>query len=175
MSVNATRSERLKPPIFRHSDLIYGQPMARYKPYLAFIAAVSVGVCSTASEARWVTPQNSLAVPPPPEPTYDPVPGPYLGSVDEQGSLEDVGVAANAIRSWSGPKLSAFSLCFQPASKPVHWTLALAALRNVSDALKARGAAVVVIEPARLCSSPASPSMRGRPHVEIRGVLRSLD
>jgi hypothetical protein len=165
----------LTTPIFRHSDLIYGQPMARYKPYLGFIAAVSVGACSTASEARSVTPQKSLAVPPPPHPTYDPVPGPYLGSVDEQGSMEDVGVAANAIRSWSGPKLSAFSLCFQPASKPVNWTLALAALSNVSDELKKRGAAVVVIEAVRLCQSPARPSMRGRPHVEIRGAIRSLD
>jgi hypothetical protein len=149
--------------------------MARYKPYLALFAAISVGVCSTVSEARWVTPQKSLAVPPPPEPTYDPVPGPYLGSVDEQGSMEDVGVAANAIRSWSGPKLSAFSLCFQPASASVNWTLAFAALRNVSDELKTRGAAVVVIEAVRLCPSPAKASMRGRPHVEIRGVIRSLD
>lgn len=149
--------------------------MARYKPYLALIAAVSVGVCSTASDARWVAPQKSLAVPPPPEPTYDPVPGPFLGSVDEQGSLEDAGVAANAIRSWSGPKLHAFSLCFQPASTSVNWTLALAALRNVSDELKTRGAAVVVIEAVRLCPSPARASMRGRPHVEIRGVIRSLD
>jgi hypothetical protein len=149
--------------------------MARYKPHLAFIAAVSLGVCGTASEARSVTPRKGLAVPPPPEPTYDPAPGPYSGSVDEQGSMEDVEVAANAIRSWSGPKLSAFSLCFQPASKPVNWTLALAALKNVSDALKTRGAAVVVIDAVRLCPSPARPSMRGRPHVEIRGVIRSLD
>lgn len=89
--------------------------------------------------------------------------------------MEDVGVADNAIRSWSGPKLSAFYLCFQPAPKSVNWTLAFAALRNVSDELKARGAAVVVIEAERLCASPAKPFMRGRPHVEIRGVIRSFD
>jgi hypothetical protein len=89
--------------------------------------------------------------------------------------MEDVGVAVNAIRSWSGPKLSAFSLCFQPAAEPVNWTLTLAALTKVSDELQKRGAAVVVIEAVRLCPSPATPSMRGRPHVEIRGVIRSFD
>lgn len=148
--------------------------MARHPPYVALLAAVWLGVFSSASEAQHIKPQDSLAVPPPPAPTYDPMPGPYLVGVDEQGALKDLGVAANAIRSWGGPKLSAFSLCFQPASGPVNWTLALAALRNVSVELKARGA-LVVIQAERLCPSPPNASMMGKPHVEIKGVIRSLD
>jgi len=142
---------------------------------MAFIAA-SLLIASNASvEACSAATQKAHQVPPPPRPTSDPMPGPFLGIVDEQGALRDVGVAANATRSWAGPKLSAFSLCFQPASQPIDWTLALNALSNVSRELKAQGAAIVVFEAIRVCASPPALAIGGRPHVEIRGVIRSQD
>lgn len=149
--------------------------MARSRLHLVFIATACLSLWSTALEARPTASQGRQAAPSPPEPIDDPVPGPFLVIVDGQGALEDVGVVANAIRSWGGPKLSAFFLCFQPASKPINWTAALDALNNASRELQARGAAVVVIDAMRVCVSPPTPSMAGKSHVEIKGVIRSRD
>lgn len=46
------------------------------------------------------------------------------------------------------------------------------ALDHAARALDARGAAIVVIEPGRVCATPPNASMAGKPHVEIKGVLR---
>jgi hypothetical protein len=113
--------------------------------------------------------------PAPPPSNYDPVPGPFLAVVDEQGALEDAGVITNAIHSWAGARLAAFSLCFQPAAKPINWKVALNALDNVSHELKNRGAEVVVTHAARVCAKPPSLSAASKPHVEILGVIRGQD
>ncbi|MFK3891363.1 hypothetical protein [Sphingomonas sp. NPDC079357] len=140
--------------------------------HMTLIAAAWFSLNGSSAEARRIEPQDSRAIPPPVEPTYDPLPGPYLGSVDEQGALKDVGVAQNAIQSWHGPNLSAFILCFRPAKQPVNWNLAFAALRNVSHELQSLGAAVVVIAAERICPTPSNVSMMGKSHVEIKGVIR---
>jgi hypothetical protein len=98
-----------------------------------------------------------------------------LAVVDAQGALADAGVVTNAIRSWAGARLAAFSLCFQPAAKPTNWKVALNALHNVSHQLKARGAAVVVFHTTRVCTSPPASSVDGKPYVEIMGVIRGPD
>lgn len=139
----------------------------------AVLIAACVCLSITGLKARPATAQSRQEAPPPPKPVYDPVPGPFSGIVDEHGALEDVGVAANAIRSWAGPRLSAFTLCFQPASEPIDWTRALSALSNVSRELKARGASVVVIDAMRICVSPSKPPITGKSSVEIKGVIRS--
>jgi hypothetical protein len=126
-------------------------------------------------EARSTASQDPQQAPSPPEPNYDPVPGPFLVTVDGQGAVNDAGVIANATRSWRGPKLSAFLLCFQPASKPVDWAVAMDALDNTSRELHAHGADIVVIDPMRVCPSPPVASVAGKAHVEVRGVIRGRD
>lgn len=148
--------------------------MRRSRSLIALAAAAGVGVCGVASDARTPVPQSRSVVPPPPD-IYDPFPGPFLSSVDEYGSIKDVGVVGNAIRSWAGPKLSAFSVCFQPVSKAAGRSIAFTALKQVSDELKKRGAAVVVITGPLFCPSPPAASMAGKPYVEITGVIRSVD
>lgn len=137
------------------------------------VAEVIIAAClvasGTSSQARSQHAQMRHEVPPAPAPTYDPQPGPFLAVVNEQGALEDVGAIANATRSWAGPTLSAFSLCFHPASKPLNWTLASSALRNVARDLRAQGAAIIIVDAVRLCTSPSKMS---RSYVEITGVIR---
>jgi len=154
------------------SDLGYASSMASLRPCIALIAAVWLCAFPAFAEARRVVLQDGRATPVPPEPAYHPVPGPYLAGVDDRGSLNDAGVVANATESWGGPRLSAFILCFQPGVGPVDWNVVFAALNDASRKLAARGA-VVVVDARRLCPSPANPSMKGKPHVEIKGVLRS--
>lgn len=141
------------------------------------LTAVFIAVCCAHASlgAQPSSSQKQRKAPPPPAPNYDPVPGPFLAVVDEQGALEDVGVVTNALGQWAGPRLAAFSLCFQPAAKPTNWTIALNALDNVSRELKTQGAAVVVVHAPLLCATSPATSVAGKPHVEILGVLRGRD
>jgi hypothetical protein len=146
--------------------------MAQPRTYIALIVAVCTSMYGANVEACRIDSQEGLKMPRAVDSTYDPLPGPYLGSVDEHGSLLDVGVVQNAVRSWRGPALAAFSLCFQPAEQPVNWGLALAALKNVSHDLRSQGSAIVVIAAERVCSTPPNSSMKGKNHVEIKGVIQ---
>lgn len=142
------------------------------------VAMIAVLFCSCSGTTLEAGPALSQEVPDRPEPTpeiYDPVAGPFVAVVDARGALQDVGAITNAIRSWAGPKLAAFSLCLQPADKSIDWKATLNALDNVSHELKSRGAVVVVVQPGRICTSPAYPSMAGKTYVEIMGVMRGAD
>ena len=116
---------------------------------------------------------DQRSVPPVPPAEYDPVPGPFLARISRKGELDDPGVIANSTASWAGPNLSAFVLCFQPGADRDGLQVAFQALRNVSVALKMQGAVTVVIDEKRTCDAAPSPSMGSKPHVEIKGVIRS--
>ena len=116
---------------------------------------------------------DQRSVPPAPPAEYDPISGPFLARVTGKGEIEDPGVIANATASWAGPNLSAFILCFQPGAYRDDGQVAFIALRNVSVTLKARGAVMVVIDGDRICGGAPSPSMRSKPHVVIKGAIRS--
>jgi hypothetical protein len=115
------------------------------------------------------------AIPPPPDPIYDPVPGPYLVAVDHDGALSDIGVLDNAVDGWRGPKLSAFLLCFQPGRAPYDPRTASASFRALSRELKARGAVTVVVDPMYRCRTAPHHPLADAAHVEILGVLRDQD
>ncbi len=112
-------------------------------------------------------------VPPPPLPEYDPVPGPFGVLVDPTGAIEDAGVLDNAVAGWTGPALSAFSLCIQRGDGDADASRIWQAFREVAHALTARGAAIVVIESGPLCRTPPFASWRNRFYVEVRGVIRA--
>lgn len=136
------------------------------------VALGSCSLCGASLAANPEPPQVTRVSPPASQPINDPIPGPFLAAVNELGELKDVGVVDNAIRSWSGPKSSAFYLCFQSDSKPINWTAVLNALDSASRELRSRGAAVVVIDAKRVCSTSEAPPIAGSPYVVIKGVLR---
>lgn len=113
-------------------------------------------------------------VPPPPPPEYDPIPGPFAVRVDTAGSMEDAGVLDTAIASWAGPTLSAFSLCTQQGGRDIDAGVTLQALWEVARGLRARGAAIVVMEPGHHCRTPPIANEQDRFYVEVRGMIRVL-
>ncbi|WP_156340200.1 hypothetical protein [Sphingomonas sp. Leaf17] len=131
-------------------------------------------MAATGPAARPVSPQQGApsSVPVAPPPIYDPMPGPFLAIVDSAGKPMDPGVMANAVESWSGPKLAIFLLCFQPARGASARAIGWNALDNVSRVLKAKGAATVLVLSGGACATPPSISVAGKPHVEILGVVR---
>lgn len=140
--------------------------------------------CVTAIATAWLTLSSATldarlpncdqrSAPLAPSAEYDPISGPFLARVSRKGELDDPAVIATATASWAGPILSAFILCFQPGAYRDDWQVAFDALRNVSVKLKAQGAVMVVIDGERICGGAPSPSMGSKPHVEIKGVIRS--
>jgi hypothetical protein len=150
--------------------------MACFRLLIALAVAASCSLSDASLEAQTSPlPHKDEAPAAPPPSIHDPVSGPFLAVVDEQGALVDADVITNAIQSWAGARLAAFSLCFQPAAKPINWKVALHALDYVSHELKTRGAEVVVVHAARVCATPPAMSIAGKPHVEILGVIRGRD
>ena len=146
--------------------------MVRTQRCVAAIATAWLFLSSVTSDARLAN-FDQRSVPPVPPAEYDPVPGPFLARISRKGELDDPGVIANSTASWAGPNLSAFVLCFQPGADRDGLQVAFQALRNVSVALKMQGAVTVVIDGKRTCDAAPSPSMGSKPHVEIKGVIRS--
>lgn len=149
--------------------------MTRSLVWLSFICLTCLGFFGTDWEGRALARWQAQNIPWPPLPIYHSQPGPFLAQIDLKGVSVDRGVVKNSVQQWSGPQLSAFSICFQPATKPVDWDLALKALKSTSEELRAQGAAVVVVEATRICASSPHPSMAGKPYVEIKGVIRTTD
>lgn len=115
------------------------------------------------------------SIPPPPPPEYHPLPGPYVVRIDDDGTPTDFSVLDNAINRWTGPKYSAFLLCFQPGRGPSFPDAAFKSISAVSRGLKARGAAMVVVSPERRCRTAPYDNLADVAYLEILGVLREQD
>lgn len=137
------------------------------------LAALIIAAILTVGSAGQA--QQRFPVPPPPPPPYDPIPGPYLIMLDDQGEMADddqMGIIDNAWSAWRGPKLEIFTICyFHPVGSKVDWKIALRALDLVANALKARGASVVT--PAMRTCDAAQASFPDRQYVKILGLVRT--
>jgi hypothetical protein len=148
--------------------------MSCYRLLIAMALIASYSASAPGLEVRLLSPaqQNGSPVSPPPA-INDAFPGPFLANVDNEGRLKDPKILDHALKSWAGPRLSAFLLCFQSAARPSDWRAAMHAFDNVSQYLKARGAVLVVLNPSNVCATPPSQYAGGEAHVEVLGVVRS--
>ena len=139
--------------------------------FIAF-ASISMGFGISQVNAQELQGTNS-----PPLDIYDSNPGPYFAFPDRNGDLppDQLEFIGQAVASWSGSNLQAFSICFSQATdEQMDWRLVKVALRNVSVALKNAGAQIVVVPVSELCNKRVFGSAVDRSHVEITGVVRAL-
>lgn len=118
--------------------------------------------------------QRPVSPTPPPAVIYDPQPGPFIIRLDESDNIADNqnGVIETAVKSWSGPTLQAFMICFRSHRQPVNWSAASRALRTVALELRMHEAVVVLTPNGTLCSPSSNPELARVSHVEIMGVVR---
>ena len=113
--------------------------------------------------------------PSPPLDIYDPNPGPYFVFLDSDGELppSQVDFIDHVIAAWSGSNLRGFSICFSQATgETVVGSSVKRSLRSVYDALKNRGAEIVVISASELCNRRSSAFSGEQSYVQIIGVVR---